>query len=122
MNTPKTRPAEIVDLQLPGRNLSIHDTNTLVQTDDFRVIQLRLPAGSELPTYEAHGQIILYCLEGKILVRFNAEEYTLDAHQLLFLSVNAPFAIAAVEHSSVIATIVSPTDRRMDVIGNTVAD
>jgi len=85
MNRSKTRAAEVVDLQLPDRNLSIHDTSTLVQTNDFRVIQLRLPAGSLLPPYEAHGQIILHCLEGQIIVRFDGEEHTLDAHQLLFL-------------------------------------
>ena len=122
MNKSKTRPAEIVDLQLPDRNLSLHETSTLVQTSDFRVIQLRLPAGSVLPTYEAHGQIILHCLEGHIRVRFDGEEHELNAHQLLFLTTNSPFGIAAIEHSSLIATIVSPTDRRQDVIGNTVID
>jgi len=122
MNSSESSPAEIVDLQLPDRNLSVHDTSTLIQTNDFRVIQLRLPAGAMLPTYEAQGQIILQCLEGQVLVRADGHEYPMGAHQLLFLTTNSPFAISAVEHSSVLATIVSTTKRRIGVIGNAVAD
>lgn len=120
MNKSRTRPTEIIDLQLPDRNLSIHDTKKLVQTDAFRVIQLRMPAGSELPTYEADGEIILHCLEGHVSVRAAEQEHTLEAHQLLFLATNAPFSISAVEHSSILATIVSPSSQRVDVFGGSV--
>lgn len=122
MSNSRARPTEIVELQLPDRNLSIHDTKTLIQTADFRVIQLRLPADSELPTYEANGQIILQCIEGHVTVGAEGQEHTLKANQLLFLTTNAPFSISAVQDSSVLATIVSPTDNRIDVIGNSVVN
>jgi len=61
MDEPFARPGEIVELHRADRDLSVHSTATLIKNADFRIAQIHLPAGNEIPTYEAHGQIILHC-------------------------------------------------------------
>ena len=119
MSEPTGLPAEMIELQRSERNLSVHDTVTLLQTPEFQLIQIRMPAGSGIPNYEAHGQVILQCLEGDISVHVQAQPHRLTPHQLLFLNVNEPFSISAAEDSSILATIVSPTSgREVDIIGD----
>jgi quercetin dioxygenase-like cupin family protein len=118
MHRSLTQPGEVVELEMRERDLSAHDTTTLVRTDDFRIIQTHLPAGSKIPTYEAHGQIVLHCLDGHVSVFALGQPHVLKAGQLLYLVVNEPFSIVALSDSSIIATIITPTSRRRtDLIG-----
>ena len=119
MNSSSALPGKIIELQRSDRTLASHDTKTLVQTTDFRVVQIRLPAGTKIPTYEAIGEIIIHCLEGCISVVAQGIGHKLTSDQLLYLVAAEPFSILAEEDSSVIATIVSPTrGRKINVIGS----
>ena len=41
----------------------------------MEIVQLVMPAGANLPTYEAHGEIILHCLEGRVALTALGETY-----------------------------------------------
>ena len=104
MSIQHARPNEIVQLPL-GAALVNSKTTTLVKSDDLVLIRLVLPAGKEIPMHQAHGEITVQCLEGRL--SFTAESKTQDlmAGQLLYLRTGEPHALKALEDSSVLVTI-----------------
>jgi quercetin dioxygenase-like cupin family protein len=107
-------PGEIVDLALVGRGQETRRQASLIKTNDVHVVQILVPAGKEVPTHEAEGQIILHCLEGRVAVNAIGECRELKAGQLLYLVMNEPFSIQGVQHASVLVTIIRPK-RGLDV-------
>ena len=118
MSNPNAQPGEVVELQRSDRNLTIHDTKTLIKTSCFRVIQIRIPEGSTIPTHEAYGDIVIQCLEGGILINASRLTKELVADQMLYLEISEPFTITAVVDSSLIATFVSATGTDDGIIGS----
>lgn len=108
MVEPLAGPGEILDLALLGRGLKTRQQASLIKTSDVHVVQILVPAGKEVPTHEAEGQIILHCLEGRVAVNAIGECRELKAGQLLYLVPNEPFSIQGVQDASVLATIVRP--------------
>lgn len=54
-------------IQLPCRvSGGSGETFTVVQTSNLKIIHLLMPAGQSIPTYEAHGEVVLHCLEAAI--------------------------------------------------------
>jgi len=104
MSIQHAKPNEIFQLPL-GTALANSKTTTLVKSDDLELIRLVLPAGKEIPMHQAHGEITVQCLEGRI--SFTAESITqeLMPGQLLYLRTGEPHALKAIENSSVLVTI-----------------
>jgi quercetin dioxygenase-like cupin family protein len=91
----------------------------LAKTYDMEIIQFIVPAHRDVPTYEAQGEVILHCLEGRVSVVALGNAHDLKAGQLLYLSKNEPFSIQGIEHASILATIVSAKQgSNVDVIGD----
>lgn len=101
---------------MPGRSILIHPLTateensriiTLVKTPQVEVIQLIVPAGQDVPTHEAQGELIVQCLEGRVSLFALGNSYDLTPGQLLHLSVNEPFSIRGIDHASVLVTLIA---------------
>ena len=66
MTIPHAMPGEIVDVRPLGDALATTGTRTLVKTTAIDVIRMVVPAGKEIPTHTAKGELVVQCLEGKI--------------------------------------------------------
>ena len=118
MPRPLATPGDIVELRPFATLHDRHEQIVLVKTQDVEIFQLFLPAGSKIPTYEAEGEIILQCLEGRISLAVLGEPHELRAGQLLYLSLNEPFSLEGLEHASVLVTIMAPKQgRNVELIG-----
>ena len=111
-------PGDIVDLRSLTTIQDTHQLTVLVKTQDVEIIQLIIPRGSKIPTYEAEGEIILHCVEGRISLAVLGEPHELRAGQLLYLALNEPFSIEALEHASLLVTIIAPKQgQEVELIG-----
>jgi quercetin dioxygenase-like cupin family protein len=63
-----------VDVRPLGAALATTPTRTLVKTEALTVVRMVVPAGKEIPTHTAKGELIVQCLEGKIA--FTTDEKT----------------------------------------------
>ena len=65
-------------------------TRTLVKTASFDVLRIVVPAGKEIPTHRAKGEIVVQCLEGKIAFTACGKTHDLEAGHLLYLPAGEP--------------------------------
>ena len=90
----------------------------LVKTNEVEVVNLIVPEGIAIPTYEAPGEAILHCLEGQIQVRANGNQHLLRTGDLLYLLVDEPFSLQGIEDASLLVTIIaSKTGPNVPLIG-----
>ena len=104
MSIPHAMPGEIISLLL-GPALAATKTTTLVKTDDLELIRLVVPAGKEIATHKAPGEITVQCLEGRIAFTALGKTQELVAGQLLCLPAEEPHAVKGIENSSLLVTI-----------------
>lgn len=107
MAIPHVQPGEVIPLAL-GTSLGASKTTTLVKTATLELIRLVLPAGKEIPSHTAPGEITVQCLEGRIAFTAAGQTQELVAGQLLYLAAGAPHALTGLEDSSVLVTILLP--------------
>jgi quercetin dioxygenase-like cupin family protein len=105
---PLAEPGEVIDLNRCTTTPDANQISVLVQSQNVKIVRLSVSAGSTIPTYEAAGEIILHCLEGRISVIARGEFQELSGGQLLYLALNEAFSIQAVEHAVVLATVIAP--------------
>jgi len=96
-------------LQLPlGAALAESKTATLIKTAELEVLRLVLPAGKEIPSHKAPGEITVQCLEGRTAFTAHGRTQELTPGQLLYLTAGEPHALKAAEPSSLLVTIRLP--------------
>lgn len=105
MSIPHARPGEIVDVRPLGAALPGAKTTTLVKTSSLEIIRLVVPAGKEIPTHSAPGEISVQCLEGQVAFSAGGKTRELTAGQLLYLSAAEPHALRATQDSSLLVTL-----------------
>lgn len=107
---------EVVQLR-PPQSLPGMKTTTLVKTGDLEVIRLVVPAGKEIPTHNAPGEITVQCLEGRVLFTAHGQARELGAGQFLYLSAAEPHSLQGIEDSSLLVTICLPKKaQRLDMV------
>jgi quercetin dioxygenase-like cupin family protein len=119
MSIPHAPPTEIVAVGPLGEALASAKTTTLVKTDDLKLTRLVLPAGKEIPTHKAAGEIVVQCLEGQIDFTAEGKTQRLAAGQLLYLEAGEPHALKCLENASVLVTHLlrkSAPPERFDVV------
>lgn len=104
MSIPHAKSNEVVPLLL-GDDLNNSRTATLVKTADLELIRLVLPAGKEIPSHKAPGEITVQCLEGRVAFTADGETQELTAGQLLYLAAGEPHAVKGIEDSSLLVTL-----------------
>ena len=109
MSIPHAVPGEVVDVRPLGAALAATVTRTLVKTDSIDVIRMIVPAGKEIPTHKAKGELIVQCLEGKIAFTSYGQTHKLVAGQLLHLSTGEPHSLRGIEDGSLLLTVLLPS-------------
>lgn len=104
MSIQHARSGEVVPLML-GPALSDSKSTTLVKTVDLELIRLILPAGKEIPSHKAPGEITVQCLEGRVAFTTAGKMQELAPGQLLYLQASEPHAVKAIENSSLLVTL-----------------
>jgi quercetin dioxygenase-like cupin family protein len=102
------QPGEVVDVRPLGNALATTQTRTLVKTNALEVIQMVVPAGKEIPSHKAKGDITVQCLEGRIAFTVGGKTHDLEAGKLLYLPTGEPHALRGVEDASLLLTILLP--------------
>ena len=118
MSIPHAKPGEVIHLPL-GAALGSSKTTTLVKTSGLELIRLVLPAGKEIPTHKAPGEITVQCLEGRVAFTADGKTQELTAGQLLYLSAGEPHAVKAIEESSLLVTLLLPkttSHQKLDIV------
>jgi len=105
MSIQHTKPGEVVNVRPLGNAVSTTKTITLVKTADLELIRLVLPAGKEIPTHKAPGEITVQCLEGRVAFTAGGKTRELAAGQLIYLTAGEPHALKGIEDSSLLITM-----------------
>jgi quercetin dioxygenase-like cupin family protein len=103
MTTPKS--GEPFDIKPLGPELRQAKTTTLVQTDALKIVRLVVPAGKDIPSHRAPGEITVQCLEGRVAFTAGETTYELGAGQMLNLPGKEPHALRRIEDASLLVTI-----------------
>jgi quercetin dioxygenase-like cupin family protein len=108
MSIPHAGPGEVVDVRPLGAALAATGTRTLVKADALDVIRLVVPAGKEIPTHKAKGELVVHCLEGKVAFTSCGRTHDLEAGHLLYLPAGEPHSLRGVEDGSLLLTVLLP--------------
>jgi len=104
MSIHHAKSGEVIILPLAA-SLAGSKTTTLVKTADLELIRLVLPAGKEIPSHQAPGEITVQCLEGRVAFTADGKTQELTAGQLLYLAAGESHALKAIEASSLLVTL-----------------
>ena len=108
MAVPHAKPGEIVDVRPLGSALPSAQTATLLRAGQVEVRRLVVPAGMEIAEHKAKGEIVAYCLEGKVAYTAFGKTLTLETGKLLYLPTGEPHSVKGVEDASLLLTILLP--------------
>ena len=94
-----------IDIKPLGPALKQTQTATLVQTETFKIVRLIVPAGKEIPSHKAPGEITVQCLEGRVAFSVGETTHNLEAGQLLHVGSKETHALRGLEDASLLVTI-----------------
>jgi quercetin dioxygenase-like cupin family protein len=97
-----SRPGQPIPIGPLGPLLAEARTETLIQTDDLRVLRLVIRAGEQHPTHTPSGTAVLHCLEGRVAVSVGGRTSELAAAHLIYLPAGEPHALRGVEDASLL--------------------
>jgi quercetin dioxygenase-like cupin family protein len=72
------------------------------------VVRLVVRAGQEIPHHTSKGEILVYCLEGRVAFTALGKTRVLEAGKLLVLPAGEPHAFQGIEDASLLLTILVP--------------
>ena len=78
------QPGDIVNVRPLGSALANTKTTTLFKTENVETVRIVMPAGKEISEHEAPGEIIVQCLEGKVVFTALGKTTVLEAGQLTY--------------------------------------
>ncbi|HEX3724945.1 MAG TPA: cupin domain-containing protein [Pirellulales bacterium] len=101
---------EVVSLRSAGPLGSAVQTKVLVNTRGAEVIRLALPAGKQMGTHRAPGDLTLLCLEGKVALTAMGKTQDLSPGTLVFLPRGEPHSLSSIDDASLLLTIILPPE------------
>jgi quercetin dioxygenase-like cupin family protein len=104
-------------VRLAAADTKTSQTKVVIKTPVMEVVQLLIPAGQKIPTYEVQGEIIIHCLEGSVSLSALRKVYDLSAGDLLYLLTNEPFSLQAQQDASVLVTMIAQVGAPAEMIG-----
>ena len=108
MSVPHANPGGVVDVRPLGPALATTATRTLVKTEAVTVVRMVVPAGKEVPTHTAKGELVVQCLEGRVAFTAGGKTHDLGAGHLLHLPAGEPHSLRGIEDGSLLLTVLSP--------------
>ena len=110
-----------MDVRPLGAALARTATRTLVKTEALTVVRMVVPAGKEIPTHTANGELVVQCLEGKVAFTVGGKTHDLEAGDMLYLPAGEPHALRGIEAGSLLLTIVLPRQLIAAVVDSEIA-
>jgi quercetin dioxygenase-like cupin family protein len=104
---PTALDAEMARFQ-PGDSTSGRRAETLVKTDDLRVVLVNLRAGATLAEHTAPGTITIHALRGNLTVDAEGTAHDLPAGSLISLEAGLRHAVHARTDGAFLLTIAWP--------------
>lgn len=108
MAIPHAAPATVIDVGPLAAHSGEDKTRTLVKTDGLEIIRLVLPAGKEIGTHLAPGQLTVQCLDGRVAFTAMGKTLTVEPGQMFYLHAREPHSVRAEADSVLLLTIVLP--------------
>jgi quercetin dioxygenase-like cupin family protein len=102
---------EIIAVSPLGEKLAESPSVALLVAHQIEVMRLVLPQGRTIPEHQVQGELTMQCLEGEIELRAHGSTRTLHAGEMVYLEGSVPYAIRAVEPSSLLMTVVLLPDQ-----------
>lgn len=96
---------EIVDLHELGIGLRRAQTTAIVKSPTFEVVRLVVHAGTDIPSHQVSGAIMLHCLEGRVVLTVAESTVEFAAGQWVYLDGAVRHALKGIEESSLLLTI-----------------
>ncbi|KIF82973.1 cupin domain-containing protein [Noviherbaspirillum autotrophicum] len=96
---------ELIDVRPLADKLPQSISTALLRTDNLEVMRLVLPADKSMPEHHVPGEITLLCLEGTVELQAHDKTQVLQQGQMIYLIGNVPYALRALEDSSVLMTM-----------------
>lgn len=96
---------EIIDLRPLGSQLATAKTTALVKEKDFEAVRLIVQADREIAPHRVAGNVMLHCLEGRIVLSTPRGNLALSADQWIYLDGGEVHGLRGVEDSSLLLTI-----------------
>jgi len=99
------KPGEVVNLRPLGEELAKTKTSAIVRTPSFEAVRLIVAAGTEIPTHQVKGRIMLQCLEGVVQFDLGDAVRELREGDWLYLEGGKRHSIRGIEDASLLLTI-----------------
>jgi len=96
---------ELIDIRPLGDKLAESASIALAKTAQLELMRLVLPGGRSVPEHRVSGEMTLQCLEGAVEVHAHGRTCILRAGDMLYLDGGQPYALHALEDSSLLQTI-----------------
>lgn len=101
---------EVIQIHPPGSMSPDAPSVALLKSARLEVMRLVLPKGKSVPEHHVAGEITLQCLEGTVEVQAHEKTQSLQVGQMLHLLGNVPYALYALENSSLLMTMLRDED------------
>jgi quercetin dioxygenase-like cupin family protein len=111
MELPLAEPGQVIDAWSTWTDAEVKAV--VLRTNHMEVMRLHLNPGIRIPTYEAQGEIIIFCIQGRVEVAAAEMQRELNGGQLLYLLVGEPFEMHGLEESSLLITILRNPERTL---------
>jgi quercetin dioxygenase-like cupin family protein len=93
----------------PGETKSGRRAETLIKTDQLRVVLVTMLEGSHLQEHTAPGPITIHALRGRFAVQIEQDEQELGAGGLISIAPGVRHSVRSIEPGAFLLTIVWPT-------------
>ena len=94
-------PNEVIHLS-QGTEANSFQTKHLVKSEQLEILRMMLPIGKELPRHTSPADIVVQCLEGRVLFSTDDRTVELVSGDLYFLAAGRPHWVKAIEDSSLL--------------------
>jgi quercetin dioxygenase-like cupin family protein len=104
MAQPHATPGHIVNLGPLGSRLRSAKTTALVKENHFEAIRLIVHEGAKIAPHAVHGNIMLHCLEGQVILELSSE-MVLETGDWIYLSEGESHSLRGIVDSCLLLTI-----------------
>ena len=100
---------EEIERFAPGETRAGRRAETLIKTDQLRVVLVTMLAGSHLQEHTAPGPITIQALEGRFAVSVGSGEQDLPAGGLISIASGVRHSVRSIESGAFLLTIAWPS-------------
>lgn len=93
-----------------GEKLTESVSRALLKSSSIEVMHLVLQKDKSVPEHHVLGELTMQCLEGTVELQAHGRSTTLRAGDMVYLEGSVPYALRALENSSLLMTIVLKHD------------